>query len=153
MAPRFKTALACELSKVDRMQFNEAVANGFYTCAPETTKGSTRIFDLDQTVALFIFGHLLKLGLSSRDAGGITCSLYETFSQTQSSKFDAVARLVGITGAPVTTMVNSREALPEKFHSIGDVVRSLVFNVKKIRDHLIRMADDAQSNAALGSDD
>lgn len=144
MALLFKTALACELANLDPARFNEAAANGFYTCAPDTTPGSARLFDLDQTAALFIFGHLMKMGLSGRDAGGMTCTLYETFSMHQSQEYDRVARFVGINGAAVTKMLRSGDPMPDKLSGPGEIIRSLIFDVKKIRDYLTKSAKGAQ---------
>lgn len=74
---------ACELAGIDPGRFNEMVHSGHFPCAPETRPGSARIFDLDQIVALQIFGDLLSLQMPPNRAGQIACSAYSIFAGKQ----------------------------------------------------------------------
>lgn len=65
---------AMRLADVDPIRFNEAVARGRYRCAPETKSGVGREFNYGQMVALCVFGQLLKLKFSAREAGAYACS-------------------------------------------------------------------------------
>jgi hypothetical protein len=70
---RVLTALAVALTGVSRLKFNEAVSRGHYVCAPETDAGSSREFDEDDLVGLYVFGHLLGFGMPPRHAGQYAC--------------------------------------------------------------------------------
>lgn len=73
--PRFRTAVACRIARIDRDRFNEAVAAGNYPCAPRTDRGATRVFDLPDLIALHYYGRLLGLGIAPRIAGQWACEL------------------------------------------------------------------------------
>lgn len=72
---RAKTGLAVEIAKVDRDRFNEAVAAGHYPCAPRTLRGTTRLFEVEDVVALWVYGRLIDEGVPPRNAGSIVCDL------------------------------------------------------------------------------
>ncbi len=78
-----RTKKACEIARVDPDRFNDMVYAGHYTCAPETRPGSVRIFDLDHTVALKIFGNLLAMSVAPDMAGQISCAAYQLFAGRQ----------------------------------------------------------------------
>lgn len=75
MKRKISTAQACDVAAVDRLRFNEAVAEGFYPCAPPTTKGIARQFGEDDLVVLVIYGQLLEVGVTPRHAGYIACKV------------------------------------------------------------------------------
>ena len=64
---------AVKLAGLDRMQFNDYVADGLYPCAPVTEKGRTRTFGEDDLVTLVIFARLLTQGHKPRTAGQLAC--------------------------------------------------------------------------------
>src|SRR5438132_13846853 len=70
---RVRSAIALQLVNLERLKFNEAVANGHYPCAPITTAGSVRLFAEDDLVALYVFARLLELNVASRRAGQLAC--------------------------------------------------------------------------------
>lgn len=74
-----RTKKACEIAVVDPARFNEMVHAGHYPCAPQTRPGSARIFGLDETVALKIFGNLLSMSVAPERAGQIACAAYRMF--------------------------------------------------------------------------
>lgn len=73
--PRVKTALACDMARLDRDRFNEAVAAGHYGCAPSTTPGSSRIFLIEDCVALYIYARMIDEGVPPSRAGGFVCEI------------------------------------------------------------------------------
>jgi len=75
-----RTKKACKIARIDPSRFNEMVHAGHFPCAPETRPGSARIFDLDQTVALRIFGSLLSMAVAPERAGYISCAAYSRFA-------------------------------------------------------------------------
>ena len=70
-----KVSLATQICKVNPQRFNEAVAAGFYPCAPETVAGLPRAFDVEDMVTLRVYGHLIDEGMKPRSAGVIACGL------------------------------------------------------------------------------
>ncbi|WP_414474307.1 hypothetical protein [Microvirga sp. M2] len=99
--PKYKarTALATEIAMVNRQRFNEAVAEGFYPCAPATVRGSTRLFDVNDIVTLRIYGRLLDEGMVPRAAGATACGL-----RTLLAQYPEAERVVHVTtsmGSPV----------------------------------------------------
>jgi hypothetical protein len=76
-----RTALAAQIAGIDRQRFNEAVAEGFYPCAPPTTKGATRHFDLNDIVTLTVYRELTQAGAVPRAAGAIACGLRDLLRQ------------------------------------------------------------------------
>lgn len=70
-----RTALAAQIARVNRQRLNEAIAEGFYPCAPDTVSGASRVFDVNDIVALRVYGHLLDEGVSPRFAGPMSCNL------------------------------------------------------------------------------
>lgn len=108
-----RTREACEIAKVDPARFNEMVHAGYYPCAPATRPGSARIFDLDQTVALKIFGNLLSLSVAPERAGKITCAAYELFAGKHGVdrliyRCDALGEWVMEVENPFQLLVNSQ---------------------------------------------
>jgi hypothetical protein len=77
MNKRFRTQIACRIAHIDRVRFNEAVAAGNYPCAPKTERGSSRVFDESQLIALFYYGRLLDQGWPPKLAGSFACRLSE----------------------------------------------------------------------------
>ena len=66
-------ALAAEIANIDRQRFNEAVAEGFYPCAPSTVPGRARSFGINDLLALKLYGQLLSEGVTPRYAGNVAC--------------------------------------------------------------------------------
>jgi len=77
---RVRTKQACEFARIDPARFNEMVHARHYRCAPETRPGSARLFDIDQTIALKIYGDLLSMSVVPDRAGQIACSAYKFFA-------------------------------------------------------------------------
>ncbi len=72
---RATTALAADIARLDRQRFNEAVASGFYPCAPATIPGRARSFGLNDLIALRVYQHLIVEGMLPRHAGHFACGL------------------------------------------------------------------------------
>jgi hypothetical protein len=69
MSIKVRAPLACRIAGIDRDRFNEAVAKGDYPGAPPAGSGKTRIFQMHDLIALFIYGRLLEIGVAARSAG------------------------------------------------------------------------------------
>ena len=68
-----RAGIAMKITGVNRLRFNEAVAAGFYKCAPTTEYRRSRIFDTPDVIGLHSFGTMLHAGLSHRVAAEIAC--------------------------------------------------------------------------------
>ena len=78
---KVRTSVACQIADVDHQRFNETIAKSFYPCVPPTARGSTRLFDLDDIVALTVYGGFLKQGTIPRNAGPVACQLRDLLRQ------------------------------------------------------------------------
>jgi hypothetical protein len=67
------TSWAVSMARVSRVKFNEAVADGYYPCAPATEEGIAREFEDLDLVVLSIFGRLIELGIPGRRAANLAC--------------------------------------------------------------------------------
>ncbi|QDM19233.1 hypothetical protein [Tardiphaga sp. vice278] len=54
-------------------RYNEAIADGFLPCAPETVQGGLRPLEYIDIIGAAIFFRFLAMGLQSRVAGKYTC--------------------------------------------------------------------------------
>lgn len=61
-------------ANIEAQRFNDAVARGFYPCAP-ATEGARRKFSEFDLVGLHIFARLVNMGLSQKDAGRFACMM------------------------------------------------------------------------------
>lgn len=75
------TALACEIAMTHPDRFNEAVAAGHYPCAPRTTPGRRRQFDVDDLIALRLYQRFLDAGMGAAKAGHKACKVREFLSE------------------------------------------------------------------------
>ncbi|WP_299841717.1 hypothetical protein [uncultured Paracoccus sp.] len=71
------TKLACEIANINADRFNEAVHANFYPCAPKTTPGKARTFDVDDIVALRLYQRSMDAGMSAAAAGEKACKVRE----------------------------------------------------------------------------
>lgn len=80
---RFKapTKLACAIAGTNPDRFNEAIHAGFYPCAPATTPGRARSFDVNDVIALRLFQRFVDGGMSAKMAGHKACSVREFLRQ------------------------------------------------------------------------
>lgn len=71
------TKLACEIANINSDRFNEAVHANFYPCAPKTTAGKARTFDVNDIVSLRIYQRAMDAGMSAAAAGYKACKVRE----------------------------------------------------------------------------
>jgi hypothetical protein len=74
-ALKLRAPLACRLARVDKQRFNEAVARGEYPCAPRAVQGVSRTLSIAETIALYCWGRMLELTISSKQAGNFACEI------------------------------------------------------------------------------
>lgn len=123
-----RTKKACEIARVDPDRFNDMVHAGHFPCAPETRPGSVRIFDLDQTVALKIFGNLLSMSVAPDRAGQISCAAYRLFAGRQN-----VERLVYRPDAFGEWIIEEESPFPQMTMSRA---QQTVFDISEFREQV-----------------
>jgi hypothetical protein len=123
-----RTKKACEIARIDPARFNEAVHAGNYPCAPKTRAGAVRIFDLDQTVSLMIYGHLLAMSVTTERAGEIACSAYELFGNQKN-----VALLVYERDPSGEWSIKEESAFTR---ATAPSVMRLVFDIAELREQI-----------------
>ena len=74
-ALRASTKLACEIAGMNPDRLNEAIHAGDYPCAPVTTPGKARSFDVDDIVSLRLYRGFLQAGLNAAAAGHKACMI------------------------------------------------------------------------------
>ncbi len=151
---RVRSALAMKIANVDRLVFNQAVADGHYPCAPPTAKGQSRIFGEDGLLGLFIFGRLLERGVLPRVAGPLACNFARAACLSENVGED---RLVHVRGRYEDNIFagskydNDHIKNGTHYPGIGVVFDSYEVHVGNMRK-IIKDAIDAE-NAILGNDD
>jgi hypothetical protein len=143
-----RTALATKLAFVNRQRFNEAVAEGFYPCAPTTVRGSTRVFDVNDIVTLRIYGRLLDEGMVPRSAGAIVCGL-----RTLLAEHPEAERVVHVTtsmGSPVWLLSEHLNRDHEMMSGM-DIVSVREWFLKFTRQRIIHELQEEAN--IVGSDD
>jgi hypothetical protein len=96
-----RTGEVCEMAGLPRQKFNDAVRDNFFKCAPDTKPGSTRVFDHNQIVSVFIFADLLRMGVGAREAGTWSCLLYNAICRNEDPKATMAAIVSDATGARI----------------------------------------------------
>jgi hypothetical protein len=150
---RVRSAIAMRVVNLDRLKFNEAVANDHYPCAPFTTSGSARLFAEDDLVALYVFARLLELNVAPRRAGQLAC---EFKSHLHSRGEEVVDRVVYVRGQheEFFTIPNNYDPDHEKknrgYPGIGRVVLHIEFYVTHIRSIIAEQIE--YENSILGNE-
>ncbi|MEM6413184.1 MAG: hypothetical protein AAF720_00820 [Pseudomonadota bacterium] len=74
--------LACRVAGIDRDRFNEAICTGQYLCAPRVVRGGTRRFNREDTIALCVYGHLIR-NQTGREVAGKIANCVRSRLQTE----------------------------------------------------------------------
>jgi hypothetical protein len=150
---RVRSAVAMRVVNLDRLKFNEAVANGYYTCAPITTAGSVRLFAEDDLVALYVFARLLELNVAPRRAGQLAC---EFKSHMRSRGNEAADRIIYVRGQHDDFFTTPKQYDPDhekknRAHTgIGRVVLHIEFYLSHIRSIIAEQIE--YENSIMGTE-
>lgn len=143
-AYKVRSVLAMKIAHADRQKFNEAVAGGMYPCAPETMRGSSRIFDEDDVIGLTVFSRLIDLGLTPRMAGSLACNFMSTARNAPDE--DRIVYVKGANGVGHFFTGSNYDPDIEKkgrhYSMISPVVYSIDFNVGEIRKKFRTMVEE-----------
>lgn len=149
---RFKTKTACEYARVDRGILNEMIAKGNYAFAPHTTKGATRLFGTVDMIFLIIFGQLMKLGLSARDAADRVSTFYAEIRE-RVLDHETIVMVRSLDGYVGYLALAEGEKIPTYLSGPGDMVAIQAFNVAAIRRYIEQMGEYEIDNPIVGEDD
>lgn len=142
-------ALAADIANIDRQRFNEAVAEGFYPCAPRTVPGRARTFGLNDLLALKLYGQLLSEGVTPRKAGAAACE-FLAFLQCNPDA-DRALHVVSQMGSPVWML--PRDLAADATHMSGTGIVSVRdWRLSFWRDYAVFMLEDA-ANVVGAKDD
>jgi hypothetical protein len=138
---------------LDRLKFNEAVAAGHYPCAPQTPKGSSRIFGEDDLIALYVFARLTEMDMLPRRAGALACDFASKVKM--SPKEDRIIFARSINGGAVFFRGSEYDPDHAKkgrvYDPPGEIAYTLDFHVRNIRK-LIRDVLEKE-HSILGGDE
>jgi hypothetical protein len=154
---RVRSALAMRIANLDRVKFNDAVANGNYPCAPATVRGSVRLFNEDDLVALYFFARLLELNIPPSRAGQLAC---EAMSAARGRGLEESDRIVLLRSEHDHVFVGSKIKLPDgtiktydpdhekngtHYPGLGRVVLAIEFYVSHVRKIIADRIEDERS--------
>lgn len=148
---RVRAPLAMRITRMDRQKFNEAVADGFYPCAPSAVRGSARLFDEDDLVALFYFARLTEMGVAPRLAGHLACQVREHLSGTADKPRDLseprVSHVRSISGMGSTFSGYDPDHVQKKKHypASGPIALSIEFNIVVVRAFIQAQIEEERS--------
>ncbi len=133
--PKLSTTIACRVAGLDRDRFNEAVAAGFFKCAPETIPGRARYFEPDDMVALRLYRDLLEDGMTKERAGYIACCVGAAARCNPDA--DAISFVNGYFSGKGDAYPASQVPGPDKWGEVcfsgSDIRKVTTFNIAKIR--------------------
>jgi hypothetical protein len=147
MTKRARTQTACRVARVDRQMFNEITMRNQYHCAPKAEPGTGRVFELDDMAALYVFGKLVREGMSREAAGAWACSFLEALRKRAHNNAIAVVRVSFPNGAAHWVLIPNDEKAEHIVrlsnpHPVEDQRR---FDFDLILDHIRKALDDEQS--------
>lgn len=148
---RASTKLACEIANINPDRFNEAVHASFYPCAPKTTPGKARSFDVDDVVALRLYEQFMGTGMSAASAGAKACLIREYMQAnpdaprvfivaTSFKVVDYVLSDWDVTKSEI--MINGDQAI--------DVTGCEMFDLNWHRVRVVHYITDADKNRVVG---
>lgn len=145
---RFRIKAACRIAGIEHQRFNEAVASGHYPCAPKVDRGSTRVFDLEDLVALYFYGSLLEQGWPPRLAGQYACRIHDCLISYPQTTGVMVIRLAN---GSFQTLAESELNGTPKGDVGGGVMQRFSFDIETARKYIDREIDEEIS--IVGEDD
>lgn len=158
---RFRTAKACEITRVDRTILNDVINSGRYACAPETKPRTPRIFSMEQMVTLFAFGQMVRFGIPTPRAADYATEIDDLIGNRALMKPESwwYGSLIGIAGpvdkngrGRVMVFENGRE-IP-RMNTDGEYIgASIVFDLENIWNYIFNAAELEERSPILGTDD
>ncbi len=151
--PKLTTTAACRVAKFDRDRFNEHVAAGRFTCAPDTVPGRTRLFDPDDMIALWLFRELMDDGLDALRAGRIACAIADVARTNPQAR--AISYVQGYFGerghAFPADNVPAHSEWDRVTFSGSDIRKVTTYRIGKLRELIAHYTEEERSK--IGPDD
>ena len=138
MPTKARTKLACKIARINPDRLNEAVSVGRYTCAPETSPGSSRLFGVDDIVALCIYAQLIRSGVSDERAWQFSCDALREFHDKPD--VEVLSRLVGANS--VVLWIDQMHNPGVKYRGPGVIQSWMGFDIKELRSRVAADLDD-----------
>ena len=153
---RARAAAACRVARIDRIQFNNAVQSGHYPHAPTEKVGNTRVFDVDDMIALFIYGRLVYRGFTPALAGShserVRSALRTIEAQVDNGKERSKTAVIAETirgdsfCAPGNDVNLDADLLNE-----SPIVATSIYHVENVRSLILKGLDEEAG--IIGEDD
>ena len=150
MDKRFRSKAACRIAEVDRLQHNDAIAKGNYPCAPETVRGASRLYDLIDLIALFVFGREIRRRQQPSLAGELACQVSRLLRNRSEKNESLDVKLAIFTTLDGLQSVDY--AVGENGHDLGELERHYspwydyrVTNISDIRQYILDNISDEMS--------
>ncbi|WP_374293107.1 hypothetical protein [Paenirhodobacter enshiensis] len=148
---RATTKLACEIANTHPDRFNEAIHANFYPCAPKTTPGKARSFDVDDIVALRLYQRGMDAGLSAAASGAKVCDVRDFMRANPTASHVFI----------VATSFGQRDYLLPEFDATQDfikinetqsveVIGCEVINLNWHRVRVVHIITEADRNRVVG---
>lgn len=132
--PEVTTALACQIVRLDRARFSEAVAGGYLPCVPETIAGRARRFKPDDLLSLWYFRELVEDGYTRERAGKIACAVAEAARQNpEAPAISYVEDYFNEANAVPADQVPDHSEWDTTFFLLTDIRKVTTFRVSKAR--------------------
>lgn len=137
---RASTGVAMRITRMDRVKFNQAVNDGFYTCAPDAIPGVRRVFDLNDLVGLYFFAEMIRDDEPTRKAGQLACRIVEQLRRDPEATHVYVGRnIIGASFASTDVNVHAAQLDGLPVHSIR------IFHVGNAREFILLRLEEEDS--------
>lgn len=151
-----RTAAACRIARLDRQKFNDLMASGEYDCAPRTSPGVPRVFELHDLIALYLFTRLIERGRTVRQASDTACRVHGVLADAVLNSRDLpdhVAIAYGIMGSSYACEGSDANPKGNVFLAGGasnPIMLSEIWNITNLRYDVERGL--AEENRIVGED-
>lgn len=148
MADAARTQIACRVVEIDRQKLADAIATGDYPCAPATSAGVARVFEVDDMAALYLFARLNERGVPAKMAGAVACRVREGMKNTPDADRIVIAR--ALNGASGMTPFEHWNPEGREINPGMPLMVTEIYDVRNIRE-IVRQGLDRESRI-LGED-
>ncbi|WP_018964072.1 hypothetical protein [Ancylobacter sp. FA202] len=145
---KLTTVAACRVARIHRDRFNEHVASGRFSCAPDTMPGRARLFDPDDMIGLWLFRELMDDGFDATRAGRIACSVAECARLNPEARSISYVQdyfqPVGGRAFPADKVPDASKWDSVKFNGT-DIRKVTTFRIGKLREMLAHYTEEERA--------
>lgn len=140
------TNQACRIVEIDPSSLNSHIAAGRFPCLPTTIRGSVRLFDFDDVLALWLFRTLLGQIPKAKDAGYFACEIAGKARGRPDAQFISIVETV-IGSKTVFIFENVFDPEEPKTRNFGAPVHGVThFDMTVMRDEITRRVKELESS-------